>query len=231
MRGHVLRYLGWQIWDRTGPRVLASWFIMLALTAAVHTGVSRGAPPDESLRQIMAQLHQQMVFISMILLTHGIVATDRTQGFFRFYFAKPVSPVWFYGQSLVLAFIGLIAASAGFVVFASWLIKPLWPWALVLNAIALFALFGLLMFVLSMVTRFDWLFLILIVVLSLFLRARWPADKGGAGRVLDAVLPPTHLIGWSVHPTTSQWLWLGGWSLGLFLLGLAILRFRPIGEG
>jgi len=231
VRGHVLRYLGWQIWDRTGPRVLASWFIMLAITSAVHTGLRHGAPPDEQLRQMTAQLHQQMTFIALILLTHGIVATDRTQGYFRFYFAKPVSPVWFYGQALVLAFAGLVAASAGFVLFSSWLIRPRWPWTLLPHAIALFALFGLLMFVLSMVTRYDWLFLILVVVLSLFLRGRWPASNGGIGPLLNAVLPPVQLIGWNADPTASQWLWLGGWSLGLFLVGLAILRWRPIGEG
>lgn len=231
MRGQALRYLGWQVWDRTGPRLLASWFIMLALSAALHTGMSDGGPPDDRLRPILEQLHQQMIFISMLLLTHGIVSADRTMGYFRFYFAKPVSPVWYYGQALILAFAALVAASAGWVVFSSWLLKPMWQWSLLLNAVALFALFGLLMFVFSMLTRYDWLFLILVVVLCLFLRARWPASRGGVGPLLDAVLPPTHLIGWNVHPTAPQWLWLGGWSLGLFLVGLAILRWRPIGEG
>ena len=122
------------------------------------------------------------------------------------------------------------ALKAGYVVLASWLIKPLWPWTLVLHAVAQFALFGLLLFVISMLTKHDWLFLILIMVLCLFLRARWPAAKGGIGPVLNAVLPPVHLIGWDVLPAGSQWLWLAGWSLGLFLVGLAILRFRPIGE-
>ena len=231
MRGHAFRYVGWQIRDRTGPRVLAAWFIMLAILSAAHVGMTRGAPPDESLLQVMAQLHQQMIFIGMLALTHGIVAEDRTQGYFRFYFAKPVSPVWFYGQSLVLALVGIVVASAGYVVMASWLVKPLWPWALVLHGISLFALFGLMMFVFSLVTKHDWLFLVLILVLCLFLRARWPVEKGGAGPLLNAVLPPVQLIGWNVQPTGSQWLWLGGWSLGLFLVGLAILRWRPIGEG
>lgn len=232
MRGHVLRYLGWQIWDRTGPRVLASWFMMLALTAAIHAGMtSDGTPPDDRLRSILSQLHQQMVFIAMLLLTHGIVAHDRTQGYFRFYFAKPVSPVWYYAQAIILAFVGAIAASAGFVVFSAWLVKPLGLWPLLYHAVSLFALFGLLMFVYSMLTKYDWLFLILTLILSVLLRARWPAAKGGVGPVLHAVLPPVHLIGWATEPTTAQWLWLGGWSLGLFLLGLAILRWRPIGEG
>jgi len=231
VRGHVLRYLGWQIWDRTGPRVLASWFIMLAVLAAMHSGMGNSPPPDDRLRMILTQLHQQMLFVSMLLLTNSIVATDRTQGYFRFYFAKPVSPVWFYGQALVLAFAGAIAASAGCVVLSAWLIKPLWLWPLVLHAISLFALMGLMMFVLSMVTRYDWLFLILALVLTIFVRARWPVAKGGFGRVVNAILPPVHLIGWDVTPSPAQWLWIGGWSVGLFLLGLAILRWRPIGEG
>ena len=94
IRGTAGRYLLWQIWDRTGPRILAAWFIALALTALIHTAIKNGAPPDETLQVMMAQMHQQILWIAIIMMVHGIVASDRTLGFFRFYFAKPISPVY-----------------------------------------------------------------------------------------------------------------------------------------
>ena len=52
---------------------------------------------------------------------------------------------------------------------------------------------------------------------------------GLSGRVLHAVLPPNHLVDERVL-SLGQWAWVGGWGVGLFLLGLLILRRRPLGE-
>jgi hypothetical protein len=230
MRGQAFRYLGWQFLDWAGPRLLASLAISFALSWTARRAMGDTPPAEPQLRMIIAQLHMQLAFIFTLLFLHGIVSVDRNQGYYRFYMAKPVSPVWFYGQGLVLALLGTLAASVGYVVSTSLLISPLWVWSVVPQALVMFAIFGMLMFALNMVTKLDWLGAIAVVFVSSFLRHYWPASQSRLGKVLEAVLPPNQLIGSTVHPTTGQWFWIAGWGIGLFALGLLILWRRPLGE-
>jgi hypothetical protein len=228
IRGQALRYAGWQIWDRTGPRLLASLLIVAFICLPLHFAVRHSAPPPEILAQMAHGLHSQFGWITAIVLFHGIVAEDRTRGFFRFYLAKPVSVTWFYGQAHLLAVLATATWSAGFIVMFSLAVHPAWNWGLVLNGLALGLLLGGLLFFFSTITGRDWLAALGVVLIAALTRARWPGADSSLGKVLDAVLPPTHLLGTSL--TAGQWVWLGGWSLGLFALGLLILRRRPLGE-
>ena len=230
MRGQVFRYAGWQGLDWALPRLLASLFLSLAVLWAVSNGLKNGAPAGDQLLKIMLQVHQQIMYLVVILFLHGIVSQDRVQGFFRFYLAKPASPLWFYAQKLLVTFAGVFAASAGFVVIGSLLIKKLWPWEAVGHTVAILLVFGMLMFVYGTLSRHDWLWAILTVLLASALRNQWPAAQSTWGRVLEAVLPPNQFIGGAEHPTHAQWAWMAGWAVGLFALALFLLRVRPLGE-
>ncbi len=228
MRGHALRYAGWQIWDRTGPRLLASWLIVAFVCLPLHFAVQHSAPPPEDLAQMAHVLNSQFGWLTAIVLFHGIVAEDRTRGFFRFYLAKPVSATWYYGQSHVLAVLATAAWSAGFVVMFSLAVRPAWTWGLVLNGLALGLLVGGLLFFFSTITARDWMAMLAMVLAAALLRARWPRQGSSLGKMIDAALPPSHLLGQTL--TAGQWAWLAGWSLALFILGLLVLWRRPLGE-
>ncbi len=232
MRGQALRYLGWQVVDRTGPRVVGCWFIAGAMLLLIGQTMRRMAemPPAADVERVMVEVHRQFAFIFAIILAHGIVSEDRIRGYFRFYLAKPVSAVWFYGQSAALALAGMAAVSAGFVLLAAAFLRPVWAWHLVGQGLAVYALVGMLTHVASTVSSRDWLWAIVVLVVSSILRHRYPAAGSATGRVLNALLPPNHLLS-EAALTTGQWLWLGGWCAGLFALTLLILRTRTFGEG
>jgi hypothetical protein len=230
MRGRALRYLGWQAVDGAVPRLLANLTIAVALCWVAGRAIGQDPMPDARLRVIITQLHLQLAFVFVLLFMHGLVSIDRAQGYYRFYLAKPVSPVWFYGQAIALALLGTLGASAGYVIISSWLIRPLWVWSVLPQTFAVFALYGMLMFVFGMFSRHDWLLAMVAMLMASALRQHWPAAESRLGRVIEAVLPPSQFIGSNEHPTTAQWLWIGGWGVGLVALGLLIVWRRPLGE-
>jgi hypothetical protein len=230
MRGQALRYLGRQIMDRTGPRVLVAWVIVAGLCVPLHFAMKQqqDAPRAASL-QIVHQLYFQLACLAVVAIFHGIVSDDRVRGYFRFYLAKPVSPLWFYGQSFVLGVLGMAVFTAGFLAIFSLAVFPAWHWQMLTSGLALGLLIGGMIFVLSTLTQRDWIFMILVVILATVLRARFPREGSTLGRVLDAILPPNHLTNELVL-TAGQWLWVAGWGVGLAMLGLLILKKRPLGE-
>lgn len=230
MRGHALRYLGWQLLDRAGPRVLGGWFVAAGFLSILYMATRRDMPSPEQVEMILGQMHFQLGFIFLLLLMNGIVAQDRLQGFFRFYLAKPVSPVWFYGQHALLAFAGMLAASSFFITAGSLLLRPVWPWHLLAPATAMFLLFGMGIFLCSTFVKHDWLLAGVVLIAAAIAKDRWPRSSGRLGEVLHSALPPTHLMGWNKVPDAGQWAWIAAWGLGMFSVALLVLRLRPLGE-
>ncbi len=229
-RGEVLRYLGWQVRDRTGPRILVGWLIVAALCLPLHFAVKDDPPPSpETLAGMVHGMYVQLAGLAVVILFHGIVAEDRTKGYYRFYLAKPVSPLWFYGQSYVLAVAGMLVFTAGFLAIFSVAVIPAWHWRLLTTGAALGLLIGGMIFALSTVTARDWIFMILAIITSTALRARFPSDRSTLGKVLNAVLPPNQLTD-EATLTAGEWAWVAGWGIGLFAIGLLVLRRRPLGE-
>lgn len=229
MRGNAFRYLGQQFIDRTGPRIVVAWIIVAAICLPVHFMQRNNPMPSAQLGTIAQSIHFQVACLAMIALFHGIVAEDRSRGYYRFYLAKPVSPLWFYGQSQVLAILAMLIFTAGFLGIFSLAVAPAWHWELLVPSLTLGILVGSLVFALSTVTTRDWILMIVIVIAISVTRHRFPAAQSTLGAVLNAVLPPNHLVG-DTSLTAAHWAWIGGWGLGFFLLGLAVLRYRPLGE-
>ncbi len=50
-----------------------------------------------------------IVFVGALFAMNGIVANDRKQGFYRFLFAKPMTPSRYYGQAFFVHWAGFVA--------------------------------------------------------------------------------------------------------------------------
>jgi hypothetical protein len=230
MRGAAVRYLGWQLVDRTGPRLLAGWLVAVGLCVLLHFASTGGpAPPPEVVSSMFRTVHFQLACLAVVILFHGIVAEDRVKGYFRFYLAQPVSPLWFYGQSAMLAVLAMVIFSAGYVAIFSLAVVPVWDWRVLTSGLALALLIGGVMFALSTVTQRDWIWMVVAIVGIATLRSRFPRAKSPFGAVLHAVLPPNHLLN-ELALTLRQWVWVATWAAALFALGMLVLRKRPLGE-
>jgi hypothetical protein len=229
MRGHAVRYVAWQLLDRTGPRLLAAWLVAAAFCLPIRATLPDPPPSPEMVSSLFRSLHFQLACLAVVVLFHGIVAEDRVKGYYRFYLAKPVSPLWFYGQSAALALGAMVAFSAGYVAIFSLGVRPVWDWHILTSGAALGLLIGGMLFALSTITQRDWVWMIAAIVATTMLRSRFPETESPAGRVLHVLLPPNHLTDERAL-TASAWAWVAAWAVGLFVLGLVVLRKRPLGE-
>jgi hypothetical protein len=229
MRGNAVRYVGWQLLDRTGPRLLTAWLIVAGLCAPMGLGRPDRAANPELLQTLFQNLHFQLACLAVIILFHGIVAEDRVKGYYRFYLAKPVSPLWFYGQSAGLAVAAMVLFSAGFVAIFSLLVVPLWDWHVLASGAVLGLLVGGMLFALSTITQRDWLWMVVAMVGTSVLRSRFPRARSTVGWVLHVVLPPNHLTN-ETTLSAAEWAWVAVWAVGFLAIGMAVLRRRPLGE-
>jgi hypothetical protein len=228
-RGQALRYVGWQLLDRTGPRLLGAWLVAAVFCLPIRAAIPDPPLPPETLSMMFRSLHFQLACLAVVVLFHGIVAEDRAKGYYRFYLAKPVSPLWFYGQSAVLGIGATVAFSAGFVTIFSLGVRPLWDWQVLTSGVTLGLLIGGMLFALSTITQRDWVWMLVAIFATTVVRMRFPASESFLGRVLHAVLPPNHLTN-EAALTVPQWAWVATWALGLFGVGLLVLKWRPLGE-
>jgi hypothetical protein len=230
MRGQALRYTGWMLWDRHVPRLLGCFVLTAAVMLPFWLATRRQPLPEAQAANILAQMHQQFAFIFALLMANGIIAVDRYQNYFRFYLAKPVSPLWFYGEHIVLAGVFMMAASLSFITVFSATVSPVWNFALLQRALVLWLLIGMPIVVLSTLSRHDWLWGIVPWLLAAVLRGRFPKDQSTLGDLLHAVLPPYHLMGNEPVVSTGGWAWIIAWALGFFILTLVLLARRPLAE-
>lgn len=82
----------------------------------------------------------------------------------------------------------------------------------------------------STLSKHDWLWAVVALVVASVLRSRWPAERSTLGKVFNAVLPPSHLLSPSMRLDAWHWAWVAGWGLGLLALTIVILWRRPLGE-
>src|SRR5688500_13006838 len=63
----------------------------------------------ELIVRLVTLLAGSLVSIAVLIALNGIISTDRKMGYYRFMFAKPVSPVRYYGQLFVVHLVGLLS--------------------------------------------------------------------------------------------------------------------------
>ncbi len=246
MRRHarLARYALWQLRDylfNQGPStlvvvVLAAYITFVELRpSATHAGAADlTAVPGAVVRQVFAQLVGFLVFLGALFATNGIVANDRKFGYYRFYFAKPVSPPAFYASLFAVHAIGfLVVAHLLWLAFAL-VVAPVGERYFTVVALGMFVAYGGIGFLLSALSRFDWLSLLSVILAAQFAWGAWAGATGVRGWIVHA-LPPVHLttplyaaVAEGYGMPWSSYAWLVGYGAACFVLGLVVLRFKSL---
>ena len=172
-----------------------------------------------------------MWFIAALIAVHGISSNDRTTGRFRLLFAKPVRVLPYYGQAFLLH--GLAFMLCSFIWLAT--LSRVLPVGgqTAAGAIAILAcsymLVGGVCFLMSAITRFDW-----VATGALFGAVTYLASKFRGAWWLEP-LPPFWRLSEQVDniktldPLDAKMLlWVVAYGVACFLLGLIILKRRPL---
>jgi hypothetical protein len=242
-RARLGRYLLWQLRDyllNQGPATALVLALYAYLTIAPLRVAARRAGallplPPEAMQQIFAALLESFLLLGTLFATNGIVATDRKMGYYRFLFAKPVSAPRYYANAFAANGIGLVLVGLLLLAAYALFIDSVFPPSFVPIVVAMYVAYGGVGFLLSTIWRFDWLSLVSVALLANFGWQMWGEDQGIRGWLVH-LLPPTHKAGElfayvaggaDVFPARSL-VWLTGYGLTCFLLGLWVLRVRPL---
>ena len=239
-RARLARYGRWQLRDYVVERS-ASTLVVVLLAAYLNFTpliVQFGRPAPGALPPLFAEAFARSLFslalLGTVFAVRGIVSDDRAHGYYRFLFAKPVSVAGFYAQKFVVYLVGYLLVSAFLLLVHAIVVTPF-------MSVALFPVLGLLFvgiggigFLASALWRFDWVALGGVLLAAAMLWDAWGA-RGGWRAVVTHVLPPVHLIG-GVLSALSQGNavplmdlgWIAAYGLVCFVLGLVVLRRRPL---
>ena len=245
-RARLGRYLLWQLRDylrNQGPATVLVVALYAYLTIAPlryaaesEVGVRRAASlPHEVVQQVFAALLGSFLLLGTLFATNGIVANDRKMGFYRFLFSKPVSAPRYYANAFLANGMGVVLVSLVLLGAFALFVRPLFPPSYVPVVAAMYLAYGGVGFLLSTIWRFDWLSLVTVAILANFGWQMWGSDRGIRGWLVH-LLPPTHkatelyafVAGASDAFPWSSLVWLTGYGLSCFVLGLWVLRVRPL---
>lgn len=234
-------YLAWQARDfvveRGAPLLIVATLMTFPIIMTLRTLGNAASPLQASVsaRYAIVQLFAEFSLICVLIGINGVVSSDRVKGYYRFLFAKPVSIPRYYAQAYVVNGVGLVLTALGLLGAIYALGYPVFPARVLLMVILVYLSLGGLGFFYSTLARFDWVLMGATWGLAQVLRAVYPAQESRAGRVLDVVLPPFHqlrdtgLLLARGEPAESRTLvWLLAWGLSGLVLGLLILRRRPL---
>lgn len=239
----LARYSPWQFRDFVVDRGAAIliigflWgFVLIAPTRIAMEAELAAHGQGSPIWGILLQGVSTLVSLSVLIAVNGIVSTDRKLGYYRFLFAKPVDPVLYYAQ---LFFVSMIGVLLSMLVLASLLhtIVPLFSIVnfLLYTALIFIAMGGIGFFV-SVATRFDWVSLAAVWLGSRILRVLYGPKGDWRSKVVE-LLPPVHKldgVATSMINTgtadVGDVLWLLGYGVLFFVLGLALLRWGSLAD-
>jgi ABC-type transport system involved in multi-copper enzyme maturation permease subunit len=242
VRGRLGRYILFQARDYVTARgapvlLVGALLLLLPVHAARVVRVEGMSSPDSTrlARELLLSLVQALAPIGTLISVNGIVSRDRTHGYYRFLFAKPISVARYYSQSFLVNGLGLALAMLILLGAFALLAVPVFPAGAVAYMGLYFISFGGLGFLYSVLSRYDWLLLAMTWFLALALRALYPAHGGGVGAFFNLVLPPAHLLQGMAAPLmrgaavdSLSLLWVVGYGTAAFLLGLVALHRRSL---
>ncbi len=242
MRGRLAAYAAWQardfVFERGLPMIIVSTlmlFPVFTITRIVRRDAPVGVEVGELVLSALLQTVPLLGFVLVILAVNGIVSHDRQRGYFRFLFAKPISLVRYYVQAFLISGAGVLVIGLLILLLFYALAYPILPFGMLAFLGLYFIGLGGLCFLFSSVFRADWILVAGVWSVAAMLRALYPADESWYGHVFHVILPPFHLAsglaeslmrGHAVAP--GDVIWLVGYGLGAFLLGLLLLRWRPL---
>ena len=237
-RGRIGRYALWQLRDyaisRGVPTLIIGALFLLQIRA-LGTGLASRLPPATLLR-LLSELLGPFVLIAALVAINGIISNDRKQGHFRFLFAKPVSITRYYLQAFALHGVGVLVATALFLLAVRWMSGVTAPLATLLYPVAYYALLGGIGFFFSSLLRNDWIPLAAVLALSALAFFRWGNAPGLAGWVVRWVLPPFHMFDelrnellMGTVPGAWPELWPVIYGILALAAGVVVLRRKAMG--
>jgi len=235
-RGRLAKYSLWQFRD----------FVLERGIAIVLIGFLWGYVTFEPMRKMLGpqwtgdqrspvwglaiQFSSAVVSLAVLIALNGITSGDRKNGYYRFLFSKPISPMAYYAQMFFVYLVGVLLA----MLILSSLLHIILPAFSILYFLLYVALIYMAMggigFFLSVATRYDWVSLAAVWVGARILRAVYGAKNDWRSKAVE-LLPPVHrvddvansLIGnGTAH--TSDIVWLLAYGLLFFVAGLVFLR-------
>jgi hypothetical protein len=231
MTATLLQYSPRQLRDTLLTRgaamsVIAVVFSLPILMVAVRI------PPNGAAVLLDGTLSAMSPFLVMVA-TYGIIGEDVRRGYFRFLFAKPISPVLYYAQAFLAALIAFLAAQLIVVAVFALAVEPAWPERWLLERTVFFLSLGSVIFALSRVLSIDWLIGLLLFVVGQGVRDWYPVSESLRGKVFNVVFPPSHLMGSGLFPVEGiEWghvAWVVGYAAMCLAIGLSLVRFMPFG--
>ena len=196
-----------------------------------------GDVPEPMAAALLQSMAERLSFLGAFFATNGIIANDRKLGYYRFLFAKPVKPARYYATTFLLYGLGLTAVAIILALIWGATVRPAFTVELFLIIALMYLAYGGLGFLLSAAWRFDWLSLVTVLLVANIGWLVWGTADGIRHWVLY-LFPPVHRDD-QVFALLSQapndplpWvsiLWLGGYGLLCFILGMIVIRRRPLG--
>lgn len=226
-----LAYAPWELRDAArGPGA-----IMLALTVLIGFILTR-MPQSQAFasEDVIRGVVNQSLFPLVLVVTAGMVSRDLSEGYYRSYFSRPVSPALFYlqrwlvGGLVLLLFIPALAAAVS--IRTGEFVVPGW---IVGRAALLYLLVGGTVFLLSTMIRRDWAIGALLYILETILHSlqEHGGQIGRIGRAIYTVLPPYHAGTLDASVTTGG-IWSAvAYGVAIVLAALAIIRWGALGSG
>lgn len=233
-RANLSRYARWQLQDFFTDRGIALVLIgvLLASPEVILMNRAGGAFAREPGQMLVTLAASTAIIFSLITL-NAQVSGDRTRGYFRFLFAKPVSPAAFYAQQFALWLLGLLLVVSVLLGIFALTAGPISPWPTLWYVALVYLGFGGVGFFISTVTRRDWLILIGFWTLSQILVSLYK-DRDSWVENFFFLLPPVEHLDNASQALLKQGMvgasdvaWILGYSAIFFALGLIVLHKRP----
>jgi len=240
--GRLAKYSLWQFRDFVMERGIGIviigflWGYVMFEPVRRTMGAQWTGDQTSPLWGIALQVASAVVSLSVLIAMNGIISTDRKNGYYRFLFSKPVSPVVYYAQVFVVYMVGLLAA----MLVLSSLFHLIFPAFSIVNfliyAAVIYVAMGGIGFFLSVATRYDWLTLAAVWLGSRILRGVYGPKHDWRSKAVE-LLPPVHrldevansLIGKGTAET-SDVVWLVAYGLLFFAVGLVIIRYGSLAD-
>lgn len=243
-RARLLAYVPWILRDyltNQGPATLIVVLLIgyMALMPVLDGALSvpLGDVPREMAYRILLAILPAFAFLGPFFATNGIIANDRKFSYYRFLFAKPLSPVAYYVTTFVVYGIGVFIVTFALMGIWALAVRPMFPGTTLLVVAIMYIAFGGIGFLLSAAWRFDWLSLVTVLLVASVAWEQW-GDVQGILRLPLYLLPQVHrasdiyamVVPRPGAPTPwSAILWVGGYGFVCFLLGMVVVRKRPLG--
>lgn len=247
--GGLGRYARWQLEDFFTQKAPILGVLAVLLMYPLVAGFFNVSP---SMEEFAREMQDKWLYVmtgiltplGTLLATRGIVAEDRTQGYHRFLFAKPVKLARYYAQQFGVNFVGVMSVIAAVALVYSLLIAPVALLPALVPAAVFFVLFGGVTFLFSTLSRLDWVWTlgsVAVTTWTMYLveEKGWtflkplkalllPLESFGEMVVEWMKLTDARFDGGSLMAALGSTAWPLAYGLGAFALGLLILKKRSV---